>query len=229
MKTIKLLVLGLALTTLSSCSESAYDISGDIQNPPPVYTEVYKYDLEEYYEPTVKISNVTDYSGNYMYVGQTAFTLKRNNYETLDTLIIDGKNKRNLKEIRFFMPYDNPYEIWSTYKEIKYLKIINLENDNIKLVSEAIYGKIKIGGSNLSLDELNAKSYTNLGSSKRDRFEIVDMTKERKSIKYDKLKDTYTPYRQAYRKFLDKPIGYIGYDDDNNKGKKYKLIAITKQ
>jgi hypothetical protein len=224
MKTIKLVVLALVLATLSSCSKDSNIITGGDIIPPPPPPEIYKYVLEEYYEPTVKINETLYVGGDLMYVGREAFTGKYINYETLDTLIIDGKNKYNLKEIRFFGTHDNPSQYDSKYREIKYLKIINLENDNVKIVFDGIYGKIKIGGSNLSLSELNANSYSVWGVWKKaDAFEIVDMTKETASF----LGGNDIP--TLYTNFLGKEVGYVDYANDKREGKKYKLISKTKK
>ena len=223
MKTIKLVVLALVLATLSSCSKDSNIITGGDIIPPPPLPEIYRYDLEEYYEPTVKISEISKYHNGRMYLGRAAFTGKYTNYETLDTLIIDGKYRSNLKEIVFLGISSNPLAITSAYRTIKYLKIINLDMDNVKIVFDEIYGKIKIGGSNLSLSELNANSYSVWGVwRKADAFEIVDMKKETASF----LGGNDIP--TLYRNFLDKEVGYVDYANSKREGKKYKLIAKTK-
>ena len=224
MKTIKLVVLALVLATLSSCSKDSNIITGGDIVPPPPPPEIYKYDLEEYYEPTVKINKTSYVGGDRMYVGRESFTDKYTNYETLDTLIIDGKNKSNLREIAFFDTYGNSNSYDSKYREINYLKIINLDTDNIKILFDDVYGKIKIGGSNLSLSELNANSYSISGVwRKADAFEIVDMTKETASFLGGNDIST------LYTNFLGKEVGYVDYANGKREGKKYKLIAKTKK
>ena len=225
MKTIKLVVLALVLATLSSCSKDSNIITGgDITPPPPPLPDLYRYDLEEYYEPTVTISETLYRGGDCIYLERAAFTGKYTNYETLDTLIIDGKNRSNLREIAFYGTSGNPGSYDSKYREINYLKIINLDMDNIKILFDDAYGNIKIGGSNLSLSELNANSYTRAGrSNKADAFEIIDMTKE--TTAFIVRKGNFT----SYTNFVEKEVGYVDYATSNRRGKKYKLIAKTKQ
>ena len=227
MKTIKLVAVVLALT-FYACSES-----DEITYLPEVNNK-WLYTIEEYYEPTVKVDYTTtnkDISGffkDYSYVGlgYAPFTRTDLNYETLDTLVINGFKMDNVNRLIFLPEYSNPNQFTHSYKKIKYLKIINFKKD-LYYIFETGYDKIKVGDSNISIDKLNATSRT-IDNVSKPLFEKIEMKKNRITfvVDYDNQENWIG---SGFYNFIKKPIGFVSYEHQGNKGKKYELVSIAKQ
>lgn len=236
MKTIKTLLFVLLSTLFLSCSETEDTIFEEIVEEEIVKEDVLKsktYHFKQYYEETIVINQSTsdDDIDGYMYdrwsdrifLGTAIFQGRYTNNEVIDTLTIDltSYKLRAIKELVLKHSYGNPNQIEQKYATINYLNIIGLdENPDLKIIGDAVYDKVQIINSNISIDKLNSISGTRYRNY--DMFEKIDYERKEWEWKHKVGSNNF-----AYINLQNKPIGYIGYSKYDRRGIKIEIMNIT--